>query len=67
MNAEDGACQIHYTSNLRFFYVSGELLFWLPEKSLDAMAYYGFYKFALCMGTDLMLRALAFKRCMEVD
>lgn len=45
----------------------GSLLFWLPVKILDALRYFGLYKFACRMGTDPVLTALAFHRCGEVD
>lgn len=65
-NARNGACHSYYPYNFRFDNLIGSLLYRLPGKILDALNYYGIYKFALRRGTDPLSTASEFLRCGEI-
>lgn len=67
INAQDGACPGYYTYNGWVDHIGGSLFFRLPSRILDALKYFGLYKFSSGMGTGPVLTALAFHRCGEVD
>lgn len=66
MNASDGACHCYYASKSRFDSLSGCPLFHLPDKRLDALKYFGLYKFGLRIGTDPVMTFIGLRRCGEV-
>lgn len=57
----------YYTHDVRSAHLGGSLLFHLPVKILDAMKYFGLYKFVHRMGTDPVLTAMTLHRCCEGD
>lgn len=67
LNDWDGPCQTFYTGNLRFSHVSGGLFSWHLSNVRDALSYFGPYKSAERIETDLVLTASAFKRYMKVQ
>lgn len=64
VNARDGARSMYYTANYRFDHVFGGLLFQLSAMILDTVVNFGLYGFAIRIGTDPKLTALAVERCM---
>lgn len=67
VNAMDGGCTSYYTYNRRFNHIGGTRLLRLPTKILNAFQYFGLYKLASRMGTDLAITALSLHRCGKVD
>lgn len=66
INAADGSCASYYSRSPRFDHVRGSILFRLPVKILDAIRYFGLYKFARRIGTAPVLAVILFHRCFEV-
>lgn len=67
MNAQNRSSGSYCIGSLSFDNVSGSRRFFLSYKILDALKFFGLYKFSLGVNNDLMLTALAIKRCSEVD
>lgn len=57
VNARSGAYLIYYNYNSRLDHVVDSLLFRL-SKIIDALKYFGLYKFTHGMGTDLILKVM---------
>lgn len=60
VNGRYGAYGTYYAGNIRSGHVPGGLLFRISAKILDALAYFGFYMFALGFKTDPVMTSLAF-------
>lgn len=58
INDRDRACLMYCTVNARLNNLSEAVLIRLSDKILDALKYFGLYKFALHMGNDPVLTAL---------
>lgn len=67
VNAKYRACSTYYIGNLWFEQVCGGLQFRPPAKMFRTLVYSSIYKFALRMGTSLVMMTLAFKTGIEVD
>lgn len=67
INAQNGDFFKYYTVIAWHDNLSGGMLFRLQGKIVDAIRFFGLYKFTLCMGTDLGLEALAIHQCTEID
>lgn len=57
INARDRAYLIYYTYITLFDHIGGCLFLRLPTKILDALKYFGLYKFASRMRSDLVPKA----------
>lgn len=58
---------MYYTGNPQFGDVSGDLLFRLAVKTIEALPYLSLYKFLLQAETDPLLLVFAMRRFMEAD
>lgn len=65
--ARDGSCHAYCTYNGRFDHTGCCLLFCLPVRILDALNYFGLYKFTDRIRTNVALVAVAFHGCSEVN
>lgn len=67
INGMERACSSYRAKDPRSDHVDGSLLFSLEVKILDALKYFGTYKFVQRIGTDPVLTAMAFYLCSEID
>lgn len=67
INTSDGARPSSYTYNFRFDNLSSSLLFFDPDKVLDALRYCILCSSALLVGTDPVMTSRTSHRCGKVN
>lgn len=67
VNVREGPTPWHYTLNPRFNNFGEGVLFQFFDQLLDALKYFGLYRFALRVGTDPVRTALAIHQYSEID